>query len=134
MSIQAVAWALEFQDLPLDGRTGRPDSGAAFVLVALANHADENGCNSFPAVATISRYTKLSERAIQYKLRALEEHGTIAKTPNPLIRAATIQRADHQPQSYDLVAFQRGAKSPNGVQSPMPRGAKSMETLHPNRP
>lgn len=129
MSIQIVSWALEYQDLPLDKRTGEPDSGCAFVLVALANHADRDGCNSFPSIDTIRWYTKLSERTIQYKLRALEEHGVIARTANPLIESVTIRDPRKWPVSYDLVAYTRGAKSEvwgakSGVQS-LPRGAKS---------
>jgi hypothetical protein len=126
MSLQATAWAIEFQDLPLDARTGRISSSAKLVLVALANHADRDGSDCFPAVSTVMDYTGLSERSIQYALRALEDHGTIAKTADPLVRSSTIGRVDRRPQSYDLVAFMRGAKSvAHGVQSRRPRGAKS---------
>lgn len=111
MSVQVISWALEFQDLPLDSRTGRPDSGCAFVLVALANHADRDGCNSFPSIETVCWYTKLSERTVQYKLRSLEEAGVIVRTPDPLIRSATIQHPGKQPTSWDIVAYGRGAKS-----------------------
>ena len=126
MSIQAVAWALEYQDLPLDKRTGRMASAAKLVLIALANHAGPDGCDAFPSVDTIERYTGLSERAVRYTLDALEAHGTIAPTPNPLRRDTTISRGDKRPVSYDLVAMPRGANSaPTGCKVDGSRGAKS---------
>lgn len=122
MSIEALSWALNYQDLPLDKRTNEPASSCAFVLVALANHADPDGRNAFPSNDRMRIYTKLSERAIQYALRRLEDHGTIASTPDAEVRSAYIKDPRKRPQSYDLVAMLRGAKS--GVQSPL-RGAKS---------
>jgi hypothetical protein len=131
MSIQAVAWALEYQDLPLDGRTGRMASAAKLVLIALANHASPEGTDTFPSVDTISRYTGLSERAVQYTLAALVEHGTIAATQNPLRRDETL-RPNHRPTSYDLVAMRaRGAKSPQGCKVGASRGAKSGRDFAP---
>lgn len=125
MSLQALAWAIEYQDLPRDERSGRIQSSCKLVLQALANHAGPGGGDCFPSIETIIYYTGLSERAVQYALRAMEEHGTIAETPDPLVRASTITRPDKRPKSYDLVAFQRGARSTNGVQDRIARGAKS---------
>lgn len=125
MSIQAVAWALDYQDLPLDKRTKRMSSAAKLVLIALANHASPDGTDAFPSVGTISRYTGLSERMAQYTLSALVDHGTIAPTPNPLKRDGVISRGDHRPNSYDLIAMARGAKSATGCKVAPPRGAKS---------
>lgn len=128
MSIQAVSWALEFQDLPLDKRTGKPSSSCAFVLLGLANHASEDGTDSFPSIERLQRYTKLSERAVQYALAALVKHGTIQETPEPLVRDARIQDPRARPTSYDIIAMRgsqptpsRGAKSPKGGRS---RGCK----------
>lgn len=125
MSIQAVAWALDYQDLPLDKRTKRMSSAAKLVLIALANHASPDGTDAFPSVGTISRYTGLSERMAQYTLGALVDHGTIAPTPHPLKRDGVISRGDHRPNSYDLIAMARGAKSSTGCKVTPPRGAKS---------
>lgn len=143
MSIQAISWAMEYQDLPVDGRTGRLSSSAKLVLIALANHADRDGSNCFPSIDTICWYTGMSERAVQYTLRQLEEHGTIWKTPNPLVRAAKIDDPRKRPQSYDIVplgaAEQEGKptaapKRSRGAKSTQSRGANSAKTLHPNRP
>lgn len=123
-----MAWAYEYQDLPLDGRTQRIMVNTKVVLIALANYAGPNGTDAFPSVARIQRDTGLSERAIQYALRALEDHGTIAETPDPLVRSSTIGRADLRPKSYDLAAYiahKRGAKSTGDHDPEGQRGAKS---------
>lgn len=46
-----------------------------FVLLAYADHADHNGDNIFPAVATVAKKTGYSERSIQRTTRSLEEKG-----------------------------------------------------------
>ena len=133
MSLQALAWAIEYQDLPRDERSGRIKSSCKLVLQALANFAGPGGGDCFPAVETIVYHTGLSERAVQLALRELTEYGTIAETADPLVRASTIHRPDKRPRSYDLLAFQRarqgvherGARSTSGVQSQGERGARS---------
>lgn len=137
MSMQALAWAYGYQDIPRDERSGRVKSSCKLVLQALANYAGPTGGDCFPSVGTISYYTGLSERAVQYALNDLVTHGTIAETKDPLVRSSTIGRPDQQPKSYDLVAFQRcekfpantgsqrGARSTSGVQDLKERGANS---------
>lgn len=142
MSIQVLGWALEYQDLPLDNRTGRPSPSAKLVLIALANHADRDGANCFPSVDTICWYTGLSERAVQYTLRELENHGTIRKTPNPLVLEVKVGDPRKRPQSYDIVPSAATGAAPHdvpkrrsrGAKSTGSRGAKSAASLHPNRP
>lgn len=126
MSIQAITWALDFSDLPPDRRTGRMAAPAKLILILLASYASPEGTDAFPSVRSLADSTGLSERAVQYTLDALVEHGTIRRTPHPLHRDETIARGDRRPTSYDLLAMQRGAKSRrHGVQSRPPRGAKS---------
>src|SRR5947209_14306834 len=97
MSIEAITWALNSAPIP----TGRNASTLAVVLVGLANHADPDGRNAFPAVATLVRYTRLSARSVQYALRALEDLGLIAPS-DPEIVAAYLKRADRRPNGWDL--------------------------------
>jgi hypothetical protein len=97
MSIEAITWALNTAPIP----TGRNASTLAFVLVGLANHADPGGHNAFPAVATLVRYTRLSERSVQYALRDLDDLGLITPS-DPDIVAAYIKRADRRPKGWDL--------------------------------
>lgn len=71
MSVHVVSWVLEHSDAKL---------GERLVLLVLADHAEHDGTNAWPAVATIARQTRLSERQVQRCLRALEARGEITKT------------------------------------------------------
>jgi hypothetical protein len=71
MSLKAILWALENGEVF--------SSAQKFVLVALANYADEQG-NSFPQVATICRLTKQSDDTVRRCLEKLREDGFIKDT------------------------------------------------------
>lgn len=105
MSIEAISWALNLAPIPTDRRDA---SSLTIVLVGLANHADPDGCNAFPAVATLVRYTRLSERSVRYALHTLEELGLITQA-DPDIVAAYIKRADRRPNGWDLALTARPA-------------------------
>lgn len=94
MSIEAIVWALN--DAACESPTEK------LVLIALANHARPDGTAAFPAVATISRYTTLSERAIRNTLRALEARGVIERCDDGIV-AAYIKRPDKRPFGYNLL-------------------------------
>ena len=98
MSVEAISWALNDAAIPADRRDA---SSLAIVLVGLANHADPQGRNAFPAVATLVRYTRLSPRSVQYALRGLADLGLITPS-DPEIVAAHLKRADRRPNGWDL--------------------------------
>lgn len=50
------------------------------LLLALADHAHDDGSEAFPSVATLAAKTRLSERSVQRLLRTLEERGEIVNT------------------------------------------------------
>lgn len=56
------------------------EKGARLVLLALADHAHDDGTMAFPAVVTIAKKARLSPRAVQYALRSLERDGMIKQT------------------------------------------------------
>ncbi|WP_203612712.1 hypothetical protein [Amycolatopsis sp. SID8362] len=62
MSIEAISWALNAAEIP---RKRRDASSLAIVLAGLANHAGPDGCNAFPSIGTLTRYTRLSERSVR---------------------------------------------------------------------
>ena len=64
MSVEAISWALNLAPVPAD-RGGQPSSACKFVLAGLANHAGPDGTGAFPSVATLVRYTGLSERTVR---------------------------------------------------------------------
>lgn len=53
-----------------------------FVLMALADWADDNGTNCWPSVYELSEYLTCSERTVQRLLRELEDGGWIAVVGN----------------------------------------------------
>jgi hypothetical protein len=103
MSIEAISWALNTAPIP---RERRDASSLAVVLVGLANHADPDGRNAFPSLATLARYTRLSERSVRYALRTLQELDLI-RSSDPEIVAAYVKRADRRPNGYDLAVHHR---------------------------
>jgi biotin operon repressor len=68
MSYKATAWAYDL-DLP---------SPRKFVLVALADFADENG-SCFPGQQRLAKMTGLGERAVRNSLKTLEDEGLITR-------------------------------------------------------
>ena len=77
MSVEAISWALNLAPVPAD-RGGQPSSACKFVLVGLANHAGPDGTGAFPSVATLVRYTGLSERTVRTCLDRLAAEGIIS--------------------------------------------------------
>lgn len=57
-------------------------TNAKFVLMALADWADDSGMNCYPSVYELSEYMTCSERTVQRLLRELEEGGWIAVVGN----------------------------------------------------
>jgi hypothetical protein len=100
VSVEAICWALNLAPVPAD-RGGQPSSACKFVLVGLANHAGPDGTGAFPSVATLVRYTGLSERTLCTRLDRLAAEGIISAC-DPDIVAARIKRADRRPQGWDL--------------------------------
>ncbi len=80
MSGIAFGWALQRAPMLLTEKSGKPDSTNRFVLVALANHADETGAGSRPSVEMLSAYTGLNIRTVQRHLDRLEAAGLITRT------------------------------------------------------
>jgi Helix-turn-helix domain len=100
VSVEAISWALNLAPVPAD-RGGQPSSACKFVLVGLANHAGPDGTGAFPSVATLVRYTGLSERTVRTCLDRLEAGGIISPCDADVV-AARIKRADRRPQGWDL--------------------------------
>ena len=95
-----MSWVLNLAPVPAD-RSGQPSSACKFVLVGLANHAGPDGTGAFPSVATLVRYTGLSERTVRTCLGRLEAAGII-RPCDPDVVAARIKRADRRPKGWDL--------------------------------
>ncbi|MEU1592744.1 helix-turn-helix domain-containing protein [Streptomyces sp. NPDC005708] len=92
MSLDPILWAMK------DAPTG--DINEWGVLLCLAEAADEDGCNAFPAVKTIAAYAKISTRTVQRTLAALQERKLIAEGDQ---RAAQYIPEYRRPVVYDLL-------------------------------
>lgn len=82
MSIEAMVWVLHHS--PLSGAD-------KLVLLGIANHADSEGRNAWPAIATLARYANITERSAQRAVRRMVDEGHLrvrrqrggtADTPN----------------------------------------------------
>jgi len=117
MSIQALNWVLSQDALE--------NSGARFVLLILANYANEEGF-CYPSRETIARKTSMTSRAVQNHLNWLIAHGYITaenrrskgKQSTNLYRLKIF--ADFQGENFS-------AQSEN----PSPRNAAQSENFSP---
>lgn len=106
MSIQALNWALNQDSIE--------NSGAKFVLLLLANYADENG-QCWPSRETIAKKTAMSVRSVQNHINWLAENGYLKWTNEH----TEINR--QTPNIYQLPS----AKSALGTQKPSANPAKA---------
>ncbi|HEY2128715.1 MAG TPA: helix-turn-helix domain-containing protein [Streptosporangiaceae bacterium] len=96
MSVEAISWALNLAPVPA-GRGGQPSSECKFVLVGLANHDGPDGAGAFPSVATLVRYTGLSERTVRACLDRLEAESIIRRC-DPGHRRSPDQETTTEPR------------------------------------
>jgi hypothetical protein len=54
---------------------------ARLLLLAMSNYAGPDGSGVYPTIATLCEDTKLSERAVRYLLRQLEDAGELQRDP-----------------------------------------------------
>lgn len=126
MSVQAMAWAIEQQEITAaEGR---------LVLICLANYANASGEDAFPSNARLCRDTGLSESTVRRWLQRLQALSLIC-LGNQAIAVAKVARADRRPVVYQLVLtpqVSRGVtvtpREVNGVSNPIPRGVKLAST------
>lgn len=76
MSSKTVNWALYDAPMPLNDK-GKPDPTARFVLVALADPANDDGTETFPSPLRLHWATGLDERTVVRALARLQKAGLI---------------------------------------------------------
>ena len=134
MSVQAMTWVLDHAPADL-----KPQ--ARLVLISIANHADREGSESWPKIATICRETGLGERQVQRWLASLVDDRLVEIEVN----AGGSHRlaADRRPNRYTITAMQRGVTDDTprgdtydtpGVSSTTPRGVSPTTPPIENRP
>ena len=89
MSFQSLADVFDYVQTHDDLTTNE-----VVVLLAIAHHADQTGADAYPTLETLSTFTKLQRRTIQYALRRLEKD-QVLKT--------TLTRGKPGKQTYELL-------------------------------
>src|SRR5258707_9134395 len=70
VKIMGLVWDLDNSQI---------DRGEKYILLAYADHADHQGKNIFPAIATICKKTGYKEREAQVITRSLEQKGYLVE-------------------------------------------------------
>jgi hypothetical protein len=108
--------------------TSEAKGGALLVLLALADHANDQGGSCFPSVDRISQKARQCERNVQYNLRKLEKMGEIQTVAlGGGHRATSYQIAVQKLQGRKDCTGAAGCTS--GVQRVAPQRRNG---LHPN--
>lgn len=104
VTIMAAVFAANMPELKTDDGKTVPDSTAKFVLLALADHASEDGENAYIGVKRICQKTNLSTSTVCNALNALRTSNLItlvgkskSETNNYTINVARVQSLKFQP-------------------------------------
>ena len=85
-------------------------TNAKFVLMALADWADDNGINCYPSVYELAEYMTCSERTVQRLLRELEEGNWVAVVGNAQGGGSSRQYALNVPQMEVVAAVEHARR------------------------
>ena len=88
------------------------------VLLVIADHADDQGENAWPSMATIARKASLSERQAQRLVKSLTKSGLLQVEDQ--MGGRRDMRDDRRPNRYSIVI--------DGVTSTTPRGIERGDT------
>jgi hypothetical protein len=117
VSVQAMAWVYDHE---------RTTTGSdRLVLLSIANHADKNGANAWPSVATMAVEANVSVRTVRYSLGQLVDGGLIEVERQAGGMADT--RPDRRPNRYRIIPM-AGDNPPDGVQPVAPRASRGVQT------
>lgn len=95
--------------MTLARKTALP-TNAKFVLMALADWADDNGINCYPSVYELAEYMTCSERTVQRLLRELEDGGWVAVVGNAQGGGSSRQYALNVPQMETIAAIEHARR------------------------
>lgn len=105
------------------------------MLLALADHAHDDGSTAYPGVALLVEKTRLTERAVRYVLRGLEERGSIVNTGVSPRRTTCWQIVMGEGAKIAPLTANVGSKSTHakGANGGAREGASRAHSLPPNR-
>jgi len=90
--------------------SSRSTGNARLVLLAIADSADHDGTNAWPAVATIATKTRLSRRTVQRQIKELVALGELAVVAGP-----SHISSQFRPNGYEI--FLPGLREIDPIQS-----------------
>lgn len=135
MSVRVMAWVWS---------SSESTSSARFVLLAIADAANDAGAEAYPSMATLVKKTRLSERTVQAAIRTLEALGELVvyrnAGPKGCNRYRIVMRqtpAESAPPQISHPAESAGADlAPPQNPSPDPAdpAPPPPQNLHPNHP
>lgn len=119
-----MVWALKTAPVPQN------DPVAHLVLIAYADHANDDGTAAWPSVATVARYARCTPRTVHTKIRVLLDHGLMRLGDQRLVEHLPANR---RPVVYDLVMNPLGgdplpAQPDSGCEG---AGQPGVKLLHP---
>jgi DNA-binding transcriptional MocR family regulator len=115
VSVHALSWVL---------RHSETEWGARLVLIVLADHAGEQGENSYPSVSTIAQQARLSTRQVHRCLRQLEAEGhveRVGKSQWGTVRYRVVMSSPN-----------RGSDSTSSPEQAMTNRAPEVSQMSPN--
>lgn len=92
MSVRVMSWVWDHSEAVGTDR---------FVLLAIADSADDDGTDAWPSIETLARKTRLDERTVQRSIRRLADAGML--TVEEQAGGSARCRADRRPNRYAVV-------------------------------
>lgn len=118
MSVRVISWVWD---------NSQAEGSELLVLLAIADSADDDGTNAWPAISTVAKRARISERSAQRAIKRLAESGELSVETQAGGNEST--RADRRPNRY-TIHIERGdrltPRSPNGVTPVVERGDTAM--------
>lgn len=117
-----MLWALEDAPVPSN------EPYAHLVLIALADHASDDGTSARPSVALLATKARCSARTVHTKLRLLQDAGIIRRGDQEQVAHL---RADRRPTVWDLAVngVQQMQVAPTG--EPVDNSGDGVQHVHP---
>jgi hypothetical protein len=117
-------------------RHSKAKRGGLLVMLALADHAHDDGTNAYPSVRTLARKARLSERGVQKALRALEAIREIEPTgvssTGTVVYAITLPMGGEQTSDAETTGEETDAEGANSAADRLSQS--SPEPSKDNRP
>lgn len=122
VTVMALVFSYNMPNLKTDGGVSVPDSTAKFVLLALADHANDEGEAAYPSITILCKKTSMSRSTVCNALNALRTSGFTTfkgeskhRTSNYSINVSKLQTSSVaglvQPPNFQKSSHRTGSSS-----------------------